>query len=181
MWRAGWLHPQNRHCVFASAHLHMNSCWMLQNERAEDLIHTSLLSTSSIYIVYLYATHQILIGILLIQVLIILWVSVSNNNLFNGPTLMCPPCSSSTSTCSLAWLRSFQTGRLRLGEHPPCHPALKASGPFPKPCPHSPAWYPPPSPHQRGWESIWQWVGGQTKRMTCMVKGKSNTGNKGVF
>lgn len=81
---------------------------------------------------------------LIIQIEIALWVSFSVNNLVNGPTLMCPPCSSSTSTCSLAWLHSFQTGRLQLEEHPLCHPALKASGPFPKPCPHSPAWYPPP-------------------------------------
>lgn len=82
-------------------------------------------------------------------------VSFSDISLFNGPTLMCPPCSSSTSTCSLAWLHSFQIGRLRLGGRPLCHPALRASGPFPKPCPHSPAWYPPPSPQRHGWERNW--------------------------
>lgn len=59
--------------------------------------------------------------------------------------LMCPPCSSSTSIYFLAWLRSFQTERLRPAERLLCHPALKASGLFPEPCPRSRAWYPLPA------------------------------------
>lgn len=66
---------------------------------------------------------------------------------------MFPPCSSSTSTCSSAWLHSSQTGRLRPGERPLCHPALKASGLFPKPCPRSPAWCPPPGGREGGRKS----------------------------
>lgn len=70
---------------------------------------------------------------------------------------MCPPCSSSTSTCSSAWLHSSQTGRLRPGERPPCHPALKASGLFPKPCPRSPAWCPPPAGREGGRKEVTAW------------------------
>lgn len=66
--------------------------------------------------------------------------------------LLGSPCSSSTSTCSLALLRSSQTERLRLAGRLPCHPAQRASGLVPKPCPRSLAWCPPPSQrHQQPW------------------------------